>query len=91
MQDVDVRNGVGSSGIFDNHVVKLLVLALMETDSEIRFGQGAEVVADFGVLGCHVDEHGAEWQFLEELMLVGFQHAHKAEVLRRNFGVEVAL
>ena len=91
MQDVDVRNGVGGSRVFDNQVVKQLVLALMETDSEVCFGQGAEVVADFGVLGCHVDEHGAEWQFLEELMLVGFQHTHKAEVLRRNLGVEVAL
>ena len=91
MQHVDIRNRVGGTRILDKQVVNLSVLALVETDSEVRLGQGAEVVADFGVLGRHVDEHSAERQLLDELVLVGFQHAHEAEVLGRDLGVEVAL
>ena len=88
---MNVRNRIGGARIRNKQVVDTLVLALVETDSEIRFRQGTEVVADFGVLGCHVDKHGAERQLFDELVLVGFQYTHKAEVLRRNLGVEVAL
>jgi len=88
---MNVRNRVGGARILDEQVVDLWVLALMETDSEVRLGQGAEVVADFGVFRCHVDEHCAERQFFDELMLVWLQHAHEAEVLGRNLCVEVAL
>jgi len=91
VQDVDVRNRVGGTRVLDDQVVDLLVLALVETNSEVRLGQGAEVVADFGVLACHVDEHRAERQLLDELVLVGFQDAHETEVLGRDFRVEVAL
>ena len=91
MQDMDVRNRVGGSRVFDDQVVDGLVFALMETDSEIRLRQGTEIVADVSVFACHIDEYRAERQLSDELVLVGFQHAHEAEVFRGNFGVEVAL
>ena len=91
MQDMDVRNWVSGTRIFDDHVIDFLVLAFMEADSEVRLGQGAKVVADFGVLCRHVDEYGAERQFSDKLVLVGFQHVHEAKVLGRDFSVEVAL
>ena len=91
VEDVDVGNRVGGARILDNQVVDGLVLALVETDAEVCLRQGAEVVADFGVLARHIDKYRAERQLLEELVLVGFQDAHEAEVLGRDFGVEVAL
>ena len=91
MKHMDVGNGVGGSRILDDHVVDGLVLALVETDAEVRFRQGAEIITDFGVLACHIDEYRAEWQLLEELVLVRFQDAHETEVLGRDLGVEVAL
>ena len=86
-----VGNRVGGSWVFDKQVVDFQVLAFVETNPEIRLGQGAKIVADVGVLACHVDEYVAERQFLDELMLVGFQHVHEAEILGRDFAVEVAL
>lgn len=88
---IDVRNGVGGSRIFDEQVVDLPVLALVETNPEVRFRQSAEIVADFGVFGCHVDEQSTEWQLFDELMLVGFQYAHGPKVFGCNLGVEVTL
>ena len=63
----------------------------METDSEIRLRKGTKVVADISVLGCHIDKNGTERQLFDELVLVWFQYVHKAEVLRRDLRVEVAL
>lgn len=91
MQYMDVRNGVGGSWILDDQVIDLLVLALVETDSEVCFGQGAEVVADIGVFARHIDEYRAEWQLFDEFVFVGFQHTHETEVFGRNLGIEVAL
>ena len=91
MKHMDVGDGVGGAWILDDQVIDALALALVETDSEIRFRQGAEVVADFGILARHVDEYRAERQLFEELVLVRLQHTHEAEVLGRDFGVEVAL
>ena len=91
MQHVDVGNGVSASRVFDDQIVNADVLALLETDSEIRFRQGAEVVADFGVLSRHVDDHRAIRKLPEVFVLVGLQHTHETEVLRRDFVVEVAL
>ena len=91
MQHMNVGNRVSGSRILDDQVVDGLVLALVETDAEVRFRQGAEIITDFGVLACHIDENRAEWQLLEELMLVGFQDAHETEVLGRDLGVEIAL
>ena len=91
MQDVDVGDGVGASGVLDDQVVDADILALLEADSEVRPRQRAELVADFGVLPRHVDDHRAVGQLPEVLMLVGFQHAHKAKVLGRDLVVEVAL
>ena len=91
MQDMDVRNGIGGARIIDDQVVDGLVFALVETDSEIRLRQGAEIVADVSVFAGHIDEYRTERQLSDELMLVGFQHAHEAEVLGGDFGVEVAL
>ena len=88
---MDVGNRIGASRILDDQVVDADILALLETDSEIRFRQRAEVVADLGAFPRHVDNHGAVWQLPEVLMLLGFQHTHEAEVLRRDFVVEVAL
>lgn len=88
---MDVGNRVGGTRIFDNQIVDALILALVETNPEVRFREGAKIVADFGVLARHIDEHRAERQLFDELMLVGFQHAHEAEVLGRDFRVEVAL
>ena len=91
VQDMHVRNRVGGSRVFDEQVVDFQVLAFVETNPEIRLGQGAKIVADVGVLARHVDKYVAERQFLDELMLVGFQHIHEAEILGRDFAVEVAL
>ena len=88
---MNVRNRVGGTRILDEQVIDALVLALVETNPEVRLRQGAEVVADFGVFACHVDEYGTERQFSDELMFVGFQHVHKAKVLGCNLGIEVAL
>ena len=88
---MDVRDGVGGSWVFYNHVVDLLVLAFVETNPEIRLGQGAKVVANLGIFCRHIDEQSAERQLLDKLMLVGFQYAHETEVLGRDFGVKVAL
>ena len=88
---MNVRNRVGGTRILDEQVIDALVLALVETDSEVRLRQGAEIVADFGVFACHVDEYVAERQLSYELMLVGFQHVHEAEILGRDFTIEVAL
>ena len=84
---MNVRNGVGGSRIFDDQVVNRLVFALVETNSEIRFRQSAEVVADIRIFACHIDEYGTERQLSDELMLIGFQHTHEAEVLRGDFGI----
>ena len=91
MQDMDVGNGVGGSRVFDNQVINLLVLALVEANPKVRLGQCAEIVADFGVFCRHVDEHRTERQLFDELMLVRLQHTHEAEVLWRDLSVEVAL
>ena len=88
---MDVRNRVGGSRVLNNQVVDRLVLALMETNSEIRLRQRAKIVADVSVFACHIDEYRTEWQFSDELMLIGFQHAHEAEVFWGDFGIEVAL
>ena len=91
MQHMDVRNWVSGTGILDKQVVDFLVLALMEANPEVRLGQGAKVVADFGVFARHVDEYVAERPLFDVLVFFRFQHAHKTEVLGRDFGVEVAL
>lgn len=91
MQHVDIGNGVSASRVFDDQIVNADVLALLETDSEIRFRQGAEVVADFGVLSRHVDDHCAVRKLPEILVFVGLQYTHETEVLRRDLVVEVAL
>lgn len=91
MQDMDVRNRVGGTRVLDEQVIDLLVLALMETDPEIRLRQSAKVVADFCILCRHVDEYGTERQFPDELVLVRFQHTHETEVFGRDLGVKVAL
>ena len=91
MQDMDVRNGVGSSRILDDQIIDGLVLALMETDSEVRLGQSAEVVADIRILARHIDEYRTERQLFDEFVLVGFQYTHKAEVFWSYFGVQVTL
>ena len=88
---MNVRNRVGGTRILDEQVIDALVFALVETDPEVRLRQSAKVVADFGVFACHVDEYVAERQLPYELMLVGFQHVHEAEVLGRDFAIEVAL
>ena len=67
------------------------MLALVETDPEVRLGQGAEVVADVGVLSRHVDNHVAEGQLFDVFVFVGFQHAHEAEILGRDLVEKVAL
>ena len=85
MQHVDVGDGVGASGILDYQVIESCILALLKADSEIRLRQGAEVVADLGVLSGHVDDHGTVRQFPEVFVLVRFQHTHEAEVLWRDF------
>ena len=91
MQHVNVGDGVGASRVLDYQVIEPCVFALLEADPEVRLRQGAEVVADFGVLPRHVDDHGAVGQLLEVFVLVGFQYAHEAEVLGRDLVVEVAL
>ena len=91
MENMNVRNGIGGARIIDDQVVDVLVLALMEADSEVRFRKGAKVIADFGVLRRHVDKNTTEWQLPDELVLVGFQYIHEAKVLGRNLCVEVAL
>ena len=91
MQDMNIRNGVGGSRILDDQVVDGLVLALVETDSKVGLWQGAEVVADIGILACHIDKYRAERQLFDELVLVGFQYAHETEVFRGDLGIEVAL
>ena len=91
MQDVNVRDGVGGSWVLDDQVVDFDKLTLLETDAEIGLGQCANVVADVGVLRRHVDDHVAEGPLLDVFVFFGFQHAHEAEVLGRNLGVEVAL
>ena len=91
MQHMNVRNRVGGTRILDEQVIDALVLALVETNPEVRLRQGAEIVADVSVFACHIDEYRTERQLSDELMLVGFQHAHEAEVLGRNLRVEVAL
>lgn len=88
---MNVRNRVGGTRILDEQVIDALVLALVETNPEVRLRQGAEVVAYFGVFACHVDEYVAERQLPDELMLIGFQHVHEAEILGRDFTIEVAL
>ncbi len=88
---MDVGNGVSASWVFDDQVVDVDMLALLKADSEIRFRQRAEVVADFGAFPCHVDNHGTIRKLPEILVLFGLQHTHEAEVLRRDFVVEVAL
>ena len=88
---MDVRNGVGASWVFNNQVIDADIKALLEADSEIRFWQRAKVVADFGILASHVDDHRAVRQLFDEFMLVGFQHTHEAKILWGDFAVEVAL
>ena len=88
---MDVGDGVGASRVLDHQVIETRVFALLEAYPEIRLRQGAEVVADFGVFACHVDEYVAERQLSDELMLIGFQHIHEAEILGRDFTIEVAL
>ena len=88
---MNVRNRVGGTRILDEQVIDALVLALVETNPEVRLRQGAEVVADFGVFACHVDEYVAERQLPDEFMLIGFQYVHEAEVLGRDFTIKVAL
>ena len=88
---MNVRNRVGGTRIFDEQVVDFLVFAVHETDSEISLRQSANVVADVGILAGHVDNHIAERPLFNVLVLFRFQHAHKTEVLGRDFGVEVAL
>ena len=88
---MDIGDGVGCPGIIDDQVVNPDILALLEADSEVRLGQGAEVVADFGVFPRHVDDHRAVGQLPEVFMLVRLQHTHESEVLGRNLVVEVAL
>lgn len=88
---MDVRNGVGGSWIFNHKVVDFYKFALLEADAEVSLGQGAEVVADVGVLARHVDDHVAEGPFFDIFVFFGFQHAHEAEVLGGDFSVEVAL
>ena len=88
---MDIGDGVGCPGIIDDQVVNPDILALLEADSEVRLGQGAEVVADFGVFPRHVDNHRAVGQLPEVFMLVRLQHTHESEVLGRNLVVEVAL
>ena len=91
VQDMNVGNRVGASGVLDDQIIDSNIFALLETDSEVRLGQGAEVVADFGVFPRHVDNHRAVGQLPEEFMLVRLQHTHEAEILGRDFTVEVAL
>ena len=91
VQDVDVGDRVGVSGVLDDQVIDGHVLALLEADPEIRLRQGAEVVADFGALARHVDDHCAVRQLLKIFVLVGLQHTHEAEILGRDLVVEVAL
>ncbi len=91
MQHVNVGDGVGASRVLDHQVIETCVFALLEADPEVRLRQGAEVVADFGVLPRHVDDHGAVGQLLEVFVFVGFQHTHEAEVLGCDLVVEVAL
>ena len=91
MQHMDVGNGVGGSRILDDQIIDGLVLALVETNSEVCLGQGAEVVADIRVLARHIDEYCAERQLFDEFVLVRFQHTHETEVFGRNLGIEVAL
>ena len=88
---MDIGDRVGASRVLDDKVVNTNILALLEADSEVRLGQGAKVVADFGVFARHVDEYVAERPFFDVLVLFRFQHAHETEVLGRDFGVEVAL
>ncbi len=88
---MDVRNGVGGSRVFNHKIVDFHVFAFLEADAEVGLGQDAEVVADVGVFARHVDDHVAEGPFFDVLVLFGFQHAHEAEVLGRDFSVEVAL
>ena len=61
MQDVDVGNRVGVSGIFDDQIIKPGVFTLLEADPEVRLRQSAEIVADFGTLASHVDDHRTVW------------------------------
>ena len=91
MQDVDVGDRVGVSGVLDDQVIDGNILALLEANPEVRLRQGAKVVADFGALARHVDNHCAVGQLFKIFVLVGLQHAHEAEVLGRDFVVEVAL
>ena len=91
MQHVDVGNGVSASWVFNDQVVDVDMLALLKADSEIRFRQRAEVVADLGAFPCHVDNHGTVGKLPEILVLFGLQHTHETEVLRRDFVVKVAL
>ncbi len=88
---MNVRNRVGGTRILDEQVIDALVLALVETNPEVRLRQGAEVVADFGVFACHIDEYVAERQLSDEFMLIGLQYIHEAEVLGRDFTIKVAL
>ena len=88
---MDVGDRVGISGVLDDQVINSHIFALLEANPEIRLRQGAEVVADFGALARHIDDHRAVRQFLKVFVLVGFQHAHEAEVLGCDFVVEVAL
>ena len=73
---MNIRNRVSGTRILDEQVIDLLVLALMETNPEVRLGQGAKVVADFGVFARHVDEYVAERPLFDVLVLFRFQHAH---------------
>ena len=91
MQDVDVGDRVGVSWVLDDQIIDGHVFALLEADPEVRLRQGAEVVADFGTLARHVDDHRAVRQLLEVFVFVGLQDAHEAEVFGRDFVVEVAL
>lgn len=88
---MDVRNGVGGPRVFYEQVVDFRVVALLETNPEIRFRQGADVVADVRVLDGHVHNHVARWQFAKILVFFRLQHAHEAEILGRDFGVHIAL
>ena len=88
---MDVRNGVGGSRILDDQIIDGLVLTLVETNSEVCLGQGAEIVADIRILARHIDEYCTERQLFDEFVLVGFQYTHKAEVFWSDFSVKVTL
>lgn len=88
---MDVGNRVCGTRILNDQVVDFQVFALVETNSEVRLGQSADVVADITVFSRHVDNHVARRQLADVFVLLRLQNVHETEVLRCNLIKHIAL